>query len=298
LESYTYDVYGTPTFYNASGTQISGTANGISMLYTGQRWHTEIGFYDNRNRFYHPGLGRFLQPDPIGFAGDSANLYRYCGNNPANWSDPSGLVFGWDDAALFVGGGVIGIIGQGVHDALAGQVSGWQSYTGAFIGGGVGGVALEYGGPLAAGGLGAMTGDMVTQELNMAFGDQQSYDPMQTIVNTGIGTALGVIPGPKGTTNSDQAIAKQVLTKFRNKTINRIKPRTGVKVARGLLKGSNALPSTVGGVIIGTALPPNPYTNSTENIPEIPVTAQFDANGNMTQMTVYDPNENITDKGE
>jgi RHS repeat-associated protein len=90
LESYTYDVYGTPTFYNASGTQISGTANGISMLYTGQRWHTEIEFYDNRNRFYHPGLGRFLQPDPIGFAGDPVNLYRYVANNPVNWSDPFG----------------------------------------------------------------------------------------------------------------------------------------------------------------------------------------------------------------
>jgi hypothetical protein len=47
--------------------------------------------YDYRNRFYHPGLGRFLQPDPIGFAGDSSNLYRYCGGDPVNRRDPSGL---------------------------------------------------------------------------------------------------------------------------------------------------------------------------------------------------------------
>jgi hypothetical protein len=33
----------------------------------------------------------------------AANLYRYCGNNPANWSDPSGLIAGWDDAALAIG---------------------------------------------------------------------------------------------------------------------------------------------------------------------------------------------------
>ncbi len=26
--------------------------------------------------------------DPIGFAGDPANLYRYGANNPVNWSDP------------------------------------------------------------------------------------------------------------------------------------------------------------------------------------------------------------------
>ncbi len=37
-----------------------------------------------------PDLGRFLQPDPIGFKGDSSNLYRYCGNDWANRSDPMG----------------------------------------------------------------------------------------------------------------------------------------------------------------------------------------------------------------
>jgi uncharacterized protein RhaS with RHS repeats len=37
-----------------------------------------------------PDLGRFLQPDPIGFKGDASNLYRYCGNDWANRSDPMG----------------------------------------------------------------------------------------------------------------------------------------------------------------------------------------------------------------
>jgi uncharacterized protein RhaS with RHS repeats len=38
-----------------------------------------------------PDLGRFLQPDPIGFKGDASNLYRYCGNDWANRTDPMGL---------------------------------------------------------------------------------------------------------------------------------------------------------------------------------------------------------------
>lgn len=38
-----------------------------------------------------PELGRFLQPDPIGFKGDASNLYRYCGNDWANKTDPMGL---------------------------------------------------------------------------------------------------------------------------------------------------------------------------------------------------------------
>ncbi|PZA14240.1 RHS repeat-associated core domain-containing protein, partial [Parazoarcus communis] len=41
-------------------------------------------------RFYSPALGRFLQTDPIGTA-DDLNLYAYVGNNPVNFSDPTGL---------------------------------------------------------------------------------------------------------------------------------------------------------------------------------------------------------------
>ena len=47
---------------------------------------------DMRNRFYSPALNRFLQTDPIGFAGDALNLYRYCGDDPVDKSDPMGLL--------------------------------------------------------------------------------------------------------------------------------------------------------------------------------------------------------------
>jgi RHS repeat-associated protein len=33
-----------------------------------------------------PDLGRFLQPDPLGYF-DGMNGYAYCGNNPVNWED-------------------------------------------------------------------------------------------------------------------------------------------------------------------------------------------------------------------
>ncbi len=70
-------------------------ASGYSVkdLFTGQRWVSDIGLYDDRNRFMSPDLGRFLQPDPIGFKGDATNLYRYCGNDWANRSDPMGLEY-------------------------------------------------------------------------------------------------------------------------------------------------------------------------------------------------------------
>jgi RHS repeat-associated protein len=83
LESFRYDLYGTPNI---------ASAYGVTDLYAGERWIPELGLYDLRNRFMSPDLGRFLQADPIGFKGDGSNLYRYCGNDPVDRSDPTGLI--------------------------------------------------------------------------------------------------------------------------------------------------------------------------------------------------------------
>jgi RHS repeat-associated protein len=91
LESYRYDLYGKPSYYNTSNESIPASAHGITDLYAGERWVSELGLYDLRNRFMSPELGRFLQADPIGFKGDASNLYRYCHNDFANFSDPTGL---------------------------------------------------------------------------------------------------------------------------------------------------------------------------------------------------------------
>jgi len=91
LEWYRYDLQGTPFYYDAANNGLTATAHNVNYLFTGQRWMTGLNLYDLRNRFYSPDLGRFLQPDPIGFAGDPTNLYRYCGGDPVNNTDPFGL---------------------------------------------------------------------------------------------------------------------------------------------------------------------------------------------------------------
>ena len=46
----------------------------------------------NQNRWYDSSVGRWISPDPSGFAAGDTNLYRYVGNSPANAVDPSGEV--------------------------------------------------------------------------------------------------------------------------------------------------------------------------------------------------------------
>jgi|GEM_PF-1078754 len=51
------------------------------------------GLVHMRARHYDPALGRFVQPDPVGIAA-GMNLYAYVGNDPMEYTDPSGLITG------------------------------------------------------------------------------------------------------------------------------------------------------------------------------------------------------------
>ncbi len=91
IERYTYDAYGWPSIQTGTGAFRSATAYGNRFLFTGREWLARTNIYDYRNRTYFPVLGRFGQPDPIGYAGGDLNLYRYVANNPVNWVDSFGL---------------------------------------------------------------------------------------------------------------------------------------------------------------------------------------------------------------
>jgi RHS repeat-associated protein len=61
-----------------------------NCLFQGGIYHPELGLYYFRSRFYSPVLGRFLQPDPMGYQ-DSFNLYEAFNNNPLTYVDPYGM---------------------------------------------------------------------------------------------------------------------------------------------------------------------------------------------------------------
>jgi len=82
VTTYAYDPFGNTT--------VSGAANGNQFQYTG-RENEGNGLYFYRSRYYSPLLGRFINQDPLGFAGSGPNFYAYAGNDPVDFRDPFGL---------------------------------------------------------------------------------------------------------------------------------------------------------------------------------------------------------------
>jgi len=127
VERVTYDEYGKPTFIDCftdpqNPTESTNSVIGNSYLFQGRLYDPETNLYYYRARYFHPELGRFLQPDPKGYV-DSMNLYQSFGQNGVNFIDPMGkklIIAGGDryqlGEILFLLYGIIGDIG--IHSIL------------------------------------------------------------------------------------------------------------------------------------------------------------------------------------
>ena len=84
------------TQYDAYGTEHTAYGSPSDpFAYNGQWGYyldRETGLYNCQHRYYDPGIGRWLNRDPIGFAGGT-NLYGYCAGGPVDEADAEGT--GW-----------------------------------------------------------------------------------------------------------------------------------------------------------------------------------------------------------
>ena len=82
IKTYEYDEYGNVIDYYFEEDDDN------PFRYCGEYYDNESGLIYLRARYYDPTIGRFISEDPIR---DNLNWYVYCGNNPINFVDPSGL---------------------------------------------------------------------------------------------------------------------------------------------------------------------------------------------------------------
>jgi len=144
--------------------------------YTAQRIDPETnGLYYYRARHYSAAWGRFMQPDPVGYSGES-HLYAYVNDDPLNNTDPSG-----QDLV----GAVVGAFAGGYYGVL-GAYSAGGGLTEAVIGGAVGAIAGSVIGALpptlsvqtltAVGGAAGFAGDITGQVIALALAGKPLAD--------------------------------------------------------------------------------------------------------------------------
>ena len=86
-----YDAFGKITWMSVSFVAKANSDLAWNRTFTGQVLDAETGLMLYRNRFYHTGLGWFVQRDPIGYEAGDVSVYRYVANNPVNGFDTFGL---------------------------------------------------------------------------------------------------------------------------------------------------------------------------------------------------------------
>jgi len=111
VNTYEYDTFG--NIVNQTGSVEN------AYTYTAREWDAEAGLYFYRARYYDAEIGRFINGDPIGFAGGDVNFYVYVQNNPINLLDPYGL--DWLDASANVAAGFADTITMGGTSLLRQQ---------------------------------------------------------------------------------------------------------------------------------------------------------------------------------
>ena len=236
-------------------------------IFTGKELDTESELMYFEARYYDPVVGRFVSVDPLYenisdewlISSQSLNLLMYCKNNPILYKDPNGLWAIIDDLVFMAGGAIVGVVGRGVGDIISGKHSDFEDYIASIIGGAAGGEALLYMGAFGAGTIGGATTNVVEQGLKLAAGKQKDFSFTDFLIDTGIGTATGLIRGAKipGITSgkgSMNAIFNQIITKASKGQISKISIKTALKMLIGRSTRTSLLPGAGAAAVASLAV--------------------------------------------
>ncbi len=79
--------------YDSFGREIQNSSPELALPlgFAGGLHDADTGLIHFGYREYDPATGRFISPDPLGYAGGDVDLYGYCGDDPVNFVDRLGL---------------------------------------------------------------------------------------------------------------------------------------------------------------------------------------------------------------
>jgi len=158
---------------------------------------------------YNPETGRWMQKDPIGFAGGDTSLYRYVGNDPVNFVDPSGnipvpLISGGIGAVFGgIAGGFVAAANGGDTNAIlsgigVGAVTGFGIGSGAALFSGAG-LSIGLGAKSLAAGIGGSLGGFTANLVGQAAFTGE-VDIRQAGFAAGLGLGAGALTPLLGAT--------------------------------------------------------------------------------------------------
>jgi len=161
--------------------------------------------YYNWNRYYDPGVGRYMRIDPYG---EGLNLYGYGFNNPLFYSDPSGLC-------------VVQVVGGGLEAAAGFTFAAGTAVTG---------VGVVAGGAVGLHGL-----DQVQAGIRGLFSDQ----PVDTFTSKGL-QSMGM---SRDAANFADSLISVVGTMGTSVSTKILRSSSTVSTANANTAGIKALPS-------------------------------------------------------
>ena len=232
VASYTYDPWG--KIISSSGT----LADINPLRYRGYYYDAETGFYYLQSRYYDPEIGRFINADSYASTDAtgllSTNMFAYCENDPVNKSDSNGEFL---HLAIAAGvGAAVSLASQFTSDLISSvkngsfELSSWETYFGAIVGGAVGGVVTMCTGTAVGGAVGSGVSTLVGQVLENVTGEENRSAGeivCNTIIDAAFGSAWGKmdvikVKGITSGRNSMSAVFSSGLTKLKNQTAKRM----------------------------------------------------------------------------